>query len=90
MEDLQKTLAQNLRRYRLRAGLSQEQIAERMDVDRAYVSGLERGRRNPTLMTLWLAGRALGVTVADLVNESPTEDATEPRRVRAPRRKPSG
>lgn len=90
MEELQRTLAQNLRRYRLQAGLSQEQIAERMAVDRAYVSGLERGRRNPTLSTLALAGQALGVSVAELLTEPPADTEATPKRVRAPRRKLSG
>ncbi|MCL8385934.1 helix-turn-helix domain-containing protein [Xanthobacter aminoxidans] len=89
MEDLQRTLASNLRRYRLQAGLSQEEIAERMSVDRAYVSGLERGRRNPTLSTLVSAGQALGVPVATLLTEEPTSEEA-PKRVRAPRRKPTG
>lgn len=33
--------------------------AERMGVDRAYVSGLELGQRNPTVVTLWHLGQAL-------------------------------
>ncbi|MFG1225588.1 helix-turn-helix domain-containing protein [Xanthobacter wiegelii] len=89
MEDLQRTLASNLRRYRLQAGLSQEEIAERMSVDRAYVSGLERGRRNPTLSTLVSAAQALGVPVATLLTEETTSEVAS-KRVRAPRRKPAG
>jgi transcriptional regulator with XRE-family HTH domain len=90
MEELQKTLASNLRRLRLSAGLSQEEVANRMDVDRAYVSGLERGARNPTLMTLWLAANALGVQVADLLSAPQAAGHQMSRRVRAPRRKPAG
>ena len=51
----------NVRRYRGDAGLSQEGLAERMGVDRAYVSGLELGRRSPTVRSLWLSGVELEV-----------------------------
>ena len=59
-----------MRRYRLAAGLSQEAVAERMGVDRAYVSGIERGKQNATLLTVWQAAEALGVRPADLFNET--------------------
>ena len=45
------------------AGLTQAELAERMGVDRAYVSGLELGQRNPTIVTLWHIAKALGVKV---------------------------
>ncbi|MDP1731121.1 MAG: helix-turn-helix transcriptional regulator [Devosia sp.] len=45
--DVRRTIGANVRRYRLALDLSQEAVAERMGVDRAYVSALEVGRRNP-------------------------------------------
>ena len=57
----------NVRRYRGDAGLSQEGLAERMGVDRAYVSGLELGRRNPTILTLWHTALALKVPPSKLL-----------------------
>ena len=60
-----------MRRYRLAAGLSQEAVAERMGVDRAYVSGIERGKQNATLLTVWQAAEALGVRPAALFDETP-------------------
>jgi transcriptional regulator with XRE-family HTH domain len=51
----------NIRRLRLAAGLSQAELADRMGVDRAYVSGLEQGQRNPTVISLWHVAKALGV-----------------------------
>ena len=59
-----------MRRYRLAAKLSQEAVAERMGVDRAYISGIERGKQNATLLTVWHAAEALGVRPADLFAES--------------------
>lgn len=54
-------VGQNVRRLRIAAGLSQAALAERMNVDRAYVSGLELGQRNPTILTLWHISKALKV-----------------------------
>jgi ribosome-binding protein aMBF1 (putative translation factor) len=60
-EDVRRMVGRNVRGLRIAAGLSQAELAERMGVDRAYVSGLELGRRNPTIVTLWHLGKALGV-----------------------------
>ena len=68
--DIRRVFGANVRRYRLAAGLSQEAVAERMGVDRAYVSGIERGRQNATLLTLWQTSQALGVRPADLLEET--------------------
>ncbi len=67
--DIRKVFGANIRSYRLAAGLSQEAVAERMGVDRAYVSGIERGRQNATLLTIWQAAQALRVRPADLLME---------------------
>jgi len=69
--DIRESFGRNLRHYRKRAGLSQEVVAERMGVDRAHVSSMERGRQNVTLLTLWQAAEALQVSAADLVCEPP-------------------
>ena len=71
-----------MRRIRLAADLSQEQVAERMGVDRSYVSSLELGGRNPTIVTLWHAATALGVKVAELLSQNGEEhiEAAKPRR----------
>lgn len=60
-EDVRRTVGRNVRKLRTAAGLSQAELAERMGVDRAYVSGLELGQRNPTIVTLWYMTKALGV-----------------------------
>lgn len=65
--DVRKVIGLNAHRVRLEKGLSQEQVAERMGIDRAYVSGLERGKRNPTATTIWHLARALGIEPADLM-----------------------
>lgn len=67
--DIREIFGRNLRRFRLQAGLSQEAVAERMGVDRAHVSSMERGQQNVTLLTLWHAAQAVGATAADLLRE---------------------
>jgi transcriptional regulator with XRE-family HTH domain len=68
--DIRKVFGANVRSHRLAAGLSQEAVAERMGVDRAHVSAIERGRQNATLLTIWQAAQALKVQPADLLMEA--------------------
>jgi transcriptional regulator with XRE-family HTH domain len=67
--DIRLVFGENIRRLRTQAGLSQEAVAERMGVDRAHVSSMERGQQNVTLLTLWHAAQALGVKPVDLLDE---------------------
>lgn len=85
--DVRRTIGANVRRHRLARDLSQEAVATLMGVDRAYVSALELGRRNPTVITLWHVAQALGVGLADLVADE-IETASQSR-VRASRELPS-
>jgi transcriptional regulator with XRE-family HTH domain len=62
-EDVRQMVGSNVRRLRIAAGLTQAELAERMGVDRGYVSGLELGQRNPTIVTLWHTAEALGAKV---------------------------
>jgi transcriptional regulator with XRE-family HTH domain len=62
-DDVRRLVGQNVRRLRLAAGISQAELANRMGIDRAYVSGLEQGLRNPTVVTLWHLGKALGADI---------------------------
>ncbi len=68
--DIRRVFGANVRRYRVAAGLSQEAVAVKMGVDRAYVSGMERGQQNVTLLTMWHLSEALGVRPADLLDEA--------------------
>jgi transcriptional regulator with XRE-family HTH domain len=68
-KDVRGMAGRNVRRLRIAAGLSQAELAERMGVDRGYVSGLERGQCNPTIVTLWHIAKALAVKVRSLFDE---------------------
>ena len=45
-------VGENIRRHRRAAGLTQEELAHRANLDRTYLSDIERGIRNPTIMLL--------------------------------------
>ncbi|MGA2257660.1 MAG: helix-turn-helix transcriptional regulator [Thermoguttaceae bacterium] len=72
------TLATTLRELRLRAGLSQRQLAARIPAPRSYVSKLENEKATPTLSSLERVATGLGVTVAALLTEC--ERGTDARR----------
>lgn len=57
----------NVRRLRMKRGLSQEALGEEASVHRTHVSLVERGAVDPTLMTAVDLANALGVKLADLV-----------------------
>ena len=59
--DLSKYFGAAVREHRLLVRLSQEELADRAGKDRTYISGIERGRRNPSLDVLQSIADALGV-----------------------------
>ncbi len=67
MEDVRQTLATNMRLARTAAGISQEELAHRAGIDRTYVSGIEREKRNPTITVVARFAEALGTTTANLL-----------------------
>ena len=65
--DMRRLVGRNVARIRHAQGLTQEQVEERSGLSQQYLSGLERGRRNPTIVSLYLLAQALGVSHVDLV-----------------------
>jgi transcriptional regulator with XRE-family HTH domain len=66
--DIRHRLAKNMRRIRRDKGWSQEELADRADVHRTYISGVERCVRNPTITVVGRIADALGVKVGELVD----------------------
>ena len=60
-------VGENVRRVRQGCGLTQEQFAEISGFSQQYISGLEKGRRNPTIVTVYELATALGVSHLDLL-----------------------
>jgi transcriptional regulator with XRE-family HTH domain len=56
-----------IRAQRIHIGLTQEELADRCGFDRTYISMLERGKRNPSLVNLIRLAKGLSTTVASLV-----------------------
>ena len=65
--DMRKLVGRNTARLRRARGMTQEQLAELSGFSQQYISGLENGRRNPTVVTLFEIARALDATPVELV-----------------------
>ena len=65
--DMRKLVGRNVKRIRQQKGLTQEQLAELSGFSQQYISSLEQGRRNPTIVTLYELATSLGVGHVDLV-----------------------
>lgn len=57
----------HLREVRLKKKMSQGDIAKKLGVHRSYISGLERGKRNPSLLTINKMAKAIGVEPKELL-----------------------
>jgi transcriptional regulator with XRE-family HTH domain len=60
------TFGQNIRKQRSEQGLSQEALADKADLDSTYISGIERGVRNPSLLSIVRIAKALGTDLGSL------------------------
>lgn len=67
--DPRKLLGDEIRKRRRTLGLTQEQLAEKADLHWTYISGIERGQRNVSIVNLYQIAVALKVKVRDLVND---------------------
>lgn len=66
--DVRRRVGLNVKRLREAQGISQEDLADRAGVHRTYVSGVERGVRNPTITVLEKIAGALGEPLTELVS----------------------
>ena len=67
--DVRKRVGRNLKKFRKAAGYSQEGLALECGLHRTYVSGVERGIRNPTVVVLEQLAKPLGIPPARLHDE---------------------
>jgi transcriptional regulator with XRE-family HTH domain len=65
--DMRGLVGRNVKRLREAKGLTQEQFAEMSGFSQQYISSLEQGRRNPTIITIYELSVALGASHMDLV-----------------------
>lgn len=66
---LLRTIGYTIRTFRLERGLSQESLADRANIDRSYMSGIERGLRNISILNIARIASALDVSIRDLVGQ---------------------
>ena len=65
--DMRKLVGRNVRAVRQARGMTQEQLAEKSGFSQQYISDLERGRRNPTVVSLYELAQALRSTTIELI-----------------------
>jgi len=65
--DMRKLVGRNVKRVRQKRGLTQEQFAEISGFSQQYISTLERGQRNPTIVTIYELATTLGVGPIELL-----------------------
>ena len=67
--DVRRRVGLNLKRFREEQGFSQESFADHCGLHRTYISGIERGVRNPTVVILDKIAKGLGIPAGVLLDE---------------------
>ena len=67
MNAIAKKLGKNIREIRLAKAMTLGDLCRKLGVDRAYMSNVESGKKNPTLLTIERISKALGVSIETLV-----------------------
>ena len=68
MQDWRAILGKNVQRLRRQKGLTQEELAFEAEIDLTYMGGIERGKRNPSLLVMARIAKALSVPPAKLLS----------------------
>ncbi|MBD3624050.1 MAG: helix-turn-helix transcriptional regulator [Rhodobacteraceae bacterium] len=63
---IQSRVSRNVQRIRREKDLSQEEVAHRADIHQTYLSGVETGKRNPSILVVERIAKALGVDVSEI------------------------
>ena len=69
MNNVSKQFGQRARAIRLKQGLSQGDVAKRMNIHRSYISSIERSVRNPSLKVIQRIAKALEVPMEKLIKD---------------------
>lgn len=68
-DDITRRFGKRLRERRIACGLSQEAFAHTAGLDRTYISGIERGKRNVSLRNIEILAQALGISISELTED---------------------
>jgi transcriptional regulator with XRE-family HTH domain len=66
--DIAERFGERMRLLRKQRGLSQEAFAAKCGLDRTYISGIERGRRNVSLRNIAVIAKALDISISELMH----------------------
>lgn len=69
MQDWRAVLGRNVRKIRQQRRMTQEKLAFEAEIDLTYVGGIERGKRNPSLLVMARIAAALSVPLAKLISD---------------------
>ena len=72
--EIKQTFGKAVRAARLRANISQEKLSDRSGLDRTYIGGVERGERNPSLVSLQKIAKGLNITLSALFADVPPSE----------------
>lgn len=61
-----KNLGKNIKKYRIEAGLTQDILAEKINVHQTYIGKIELGSSSPSITVLFKISRALGVKLSNI------------------------
>jgi len=67
---VQSRVSRNIQRIRREKDLSQEEVAHRADIHQTYLSGVETGKRNPSILVVERIAKALGVDVSEIFKQN--------------------
>ena len=70
MREWRSIIGKNVRRLRVEKGMTQERLAFAAELDLTYIGGIERGRRNPSLLVMARIADALEVELVELLDGS--------------------
>jgi transcriptional regulator with XRE-family HTH domain len=65
-KDIQVELGKKIRQLREERGYSQESFAQECGLDRTYISGIERGKRNVSIQNIHVIASTLGIKISEL------------------------
>jgi transcriptional regulator with XRE-family HTH domain len=69
MQDWRAVFGRNVRKIRQQRRMTQEKLAFEAEIDLTYVGGIERGKRNPSLLVMARIATALSVPLAKLISD---------------------
>jgi transcriptional regulator with XRE-family HTH domain len=76
--NINRRFGKAIRRRRRELDFSQEELAERADLHRTYISDIERGERNPSLENIEKLAKALNISIARLLTDYSVEVESKP------------